>query len=289
MIRLFVFKDFYQNITSARFVIGFLLCLVLIPFSVIINLNDYENQVRVYQNDKKEAERSFKDVRVYSALRPEIVKPPEPLSIFCRGISNNLGNKVKVRLDNYPVFAEGNAITRDNPLLNAFFSFDFITMIAIVFSLLAIVFTYDSFSREREDGTLKLVLTNCISRSVFLSGKLLGTFITLFPIILFCFLLAGLVIVLSPMVSFTASGWLNMALLFLLSLLYATFFILLGTFISSKLKNSAQSIVIGLFTWVIFLFIIPNMAVYLAKNFIRIGSFENVQSASNELDQEMWK
>ena len=79
-------KEFYTNLISARFFIGFLLCLFLVPFTLFVSINDYDGQVRAYETERKEAEESMK-VWVYSALRPEIVKPPEPLSIFSRGVS----------------------------------------------------------------------------------------------------------------------------------------------------------------------------------------------------------
>ncbi|MHC4727456.1 MAG: ABC transporter permease subunit, partial [Planctomycetota bacterium] len=91
-------KEFLLNLVSARFVIGFLLCVFLIPFTVTVNIDDYDSRMRVYRVDKANAENSFKNVRVYSYLRPEIVKAPEPLSIFCQGISGNVGNRVKIWL-----------------------------------------------------------------------------------------------------------------------------------------------------------------------------------------------
>ena len=144
-------KEFLLNLVSARFIIGFLLCLFLIPFTLTVNIDDYDNQMRVYRVDKAKAEDSF-NVRVYSQLRPEIVKPPEPLSIFCRGISGNVGNRVKIWLGEKPLFATGNAAIRDNPLLNSFFSIDFISIIAVIMSLLALIFSYDACTREKEDG-----------------------------------------------------------------------------------------------------------------------------------------
>ena len=70
-------KEFLLNLVSARLSIGFLLCLFLILFTVTVNIDDYDSRMRVYCVDKANAENSFKYVRVYSYLRPEIVKPPQ--------------------------------------------------------------------------------------------------------------------------------------------------------------------------------------------------------------------
>ena len=44
MIATLVKKDFLTNLVSPRFAIGFVLCLVLIPFSILINISDYRDR-----------------------------------------------------------------------------------------------------------------------------------------------------------------------------------------------------------------------------------------------------
>ncbi|MBE9469597.1 MAG: ABC transporter permease subunit [Bacteroidetes bacterium] len=279
-------KDFLLNLISTRFIIAFLLCLFLIPFTVIVNVNDYQNRLRVYQVEKAKAEKEFKQTRVYSGVRPEIVKPPQALSIFCKGISNNVGNRVTIYLGKIPLFAQGKTAERDNPLLNSFFSIDFINVIAIIMSLLALVFSYDIFSKEKENGTLKLIFSNRISRSSFLSGKIAGIYLTLIPILLFNFILSCLIIIFSQDVSLTANDWLHVALLFFASFIYMSFFIFLSTFISSKVKCSITSIIINLFLWIWFLFLFPNISTYLVKTFSKVGLYENMKYAMDQLDNE---
>jgi ABC-type transport system involved in multi-copper enzyme maturation permease subunit len=279
-------KKFLLNLVSARFVIGFLLCLFLIPFTLTVNIEDYENQMRVYRVDKAKAEDSF-NVRVYSQLRPEIVKPPEPLSIFCRGISGNVGNRVKIWFGEKPLFATGNAAIRDNPLLNSFFSIDFISIIAVIMSLLALIFAYDACTREKEDGTLKLQLSNSLSRYKILLGKVVGVYLTLLPILLFCYILSFILILNSPNISFSAGDWARICLLFFASLLYFTVFIFIGLFISAQLKSSITSIIICLFFWVFFVFIIPNLAVYMAESLKKTQSYDNLQYVLQDLDEEL--
>jgi len=282
-------KEFLLNLVSARFIIGFLLCLFLIPFTVTVNIDDYDSRMRVYRVDKANAENSFKNVRVYSQLRPEIVKPPETLSIFCRGISGNVGNRVKIWLGEKSLFATGKAAIRDNPLLNSFFSIDFVGIIAIVMSLLALIFTYDACTREKEDGTLKLLLSNSLSRHKILLGKVLGVYLTILPIVLFCYILSTILILHSPNISFSAGEWGRICLLFLASLLYFTVFIFIGLLISTRLKSSITSIIVCLFFWVFFVFIVPNLAVYMAESLKKIQSYDNLQYVLQDLDKEYGK
>ena len=278
-------KEFYNNLVSARFIIGFILCLVLIPFSIVVGIQEYRSRVDIYQVERKQAEDSVK-VSVWSAYKPEVVKPPESLSIFSRGISGNVGNKVKVYLGEIPMLASGRISVRDNPFLNSIFTLDFTTVLAILMSLLALIFSYDICTGEKEEGTLKLMLSNPISRSTVLAGKGLGILLTLLPIVLFCYLLSAIIILVYPGVSFSAADWGRVTILALVSIVYFTAWVSLGMFISSRSRSSVTGIVVGLFVWVALVFIIPNGAVYAARSFIAVRSQENLNSALAEIDRE---
>jgi ABC-type transport system involved in multi-copper enzyme maturation permease subunit len=280
-------KDFLNNLLSARFIIGFILCLVLIPFSIMISIDDYRDQARLYRLNRDSADQDIKSVRVYSALRPEVVKPPEPLSVFSKGISGNIGNRVKIYLGEKPMLAAGKPAARDNPYLNAFFSIDFAGITAIIFALLALIFSYDVFTREKEDGTLRLQMSNSLSRSRFFAGKVLGIFLILLPILLFCYLLGAVIILLSRDPSFTAVEWGRIALLFAASLLYLAVFIFIGLLVSTRCKTSVTSLIICLFLWVFFVFVIPNLSVYFAESFARVQSRDNLTRVIEDLNKEL--
>ena len=279
-------KDFLNNLLSARFIIGFILCLVLIPFSILININDFRDQANQYRIDRAAADKNIKEVRVYSALRPEIVLAPEPLTIFSRGLSGQGGNRVKIRLGEKSMLAEGKSVTRDNPFLASFFSVDFVQIAAIIFSLLALLFSYDIFTREKEDGTLRLQMSNSLGRSQFLAGKVLGILGTLLPVLVFSFLLSAALILFSKNVSFSALEWGRITLLFIISLLYLAVFIFIGLFISARSKTSVTSLVLCLFVWVFFIFIVPNLSSYFAESFVRVQSRDNLDRVVDDLDRE---
>jgi ABC-type transport system involved in multi-copper enzyme maturation permease subunit len=280
-------KDFLLNLISARFIIGFLLCIVIIPFTVIVSVDNYLGQVQGYKVEKERSEKEFKEIRVWSALRPTVVSEPAVLSIFSNGISNNMGNTSRINLGVYPLFPSGNVIMRDNPLLNSFFSTDFSKVMAILISLIALVFSYDAITREREDGTMKLTLTSRTSRITFLIGKLTGLLITLLPILLFCYILACLIVMVNPEISISASDWKGILLLFLTSIIYMLVFILIGLLISSLVSRSSSSIILSLLCWIWFLSLLPNISTYLSQSIVKTPLFDNVQIAMNEFDKDI--
>ena len=288
MILQIAIKEFYNNLLTARFSIGFIMCLFLIPFSLVVNLKDYREQLKGYEIERAKTEKSYQ-VRVYSALRPEIVLPPEPLSIFSKGISATAENKFKIRLDNRWSGAEGYEMSRENPLLLSFSTMDFCTILVFILSLFALLFTYDACSGERESGTLKLLLAYPVHRWKVLIGKLIGVCLTLLPVIMFCFLLSALIVLLAPQVSFSAGEWLRVALLIPMSLVIFGLFILIGLLFSCCFRSSAASIVLCLFVWVLSIFIIPNLANSLAKSLVAAPDNEDNRTVTEQLIKEMQK
>ncbi|HUX57956.1 MAG TPA: ABC transporter permease subunit [Bacteroidales bacterium] len=281
-------KELFHNMSTSRFITGFLLCLLLIPFPIIISINEYRSKVSMYETEQKQVD-DKNIVKVYSAYRPVIVKKPGPLSIFARGVSYNLGNQVKILFSDIPMMSEGKAESRDNPFLNRFFTFDFISVLIIIISLMAFLFTYDICTWERETGTLKMMLANPVSRASVLAGKMLGTFFTLLPMLLFSYGLCILVIMFYPDIHFTSSEWLRIGLIFLLSMVFLVLFMVIGLFVSSRVRHSGTGIVICLVLWITFLFIVPNLANYSAKSFVKVGSVENLEFNIKELNDEYLK
>ncbi len=279
-------KDFLTNLVSARFIIGFVLCLVLIPFSILINVSSYRDRAAQFKVDREAAEKKTREVRVYSALRPEVVLTPQPLSVFSKGISDQVGNRVKILLGDRPVLAAGKTESGDNPFLASFFSIDFADIAAIIFSLLALIFSYDALTREREDGTLRLQMSNSLGRSTFLAGKILGIVATLVPILVFSFLLSVVLILFSRNVSFTAAEWGRIGLLFGLSLLYLAVFVFVGILVSSRSRSSVTSLVLCLFLWVFFVFLVPNLSANFAESFVGTQSRDNLDRVLAALDRE---
>jgi ABC-type transport system involved in multi-copper enzyme maturation permease subunit len=286
MIWLIAKKEFQNNIVTPGFIIGLLLCLLLIPYTVYTGIKTYENLLTQYEQDLKDAERVYNESQVFKQVNPLIVRPISPLSIFSNGISEQIGSKVKLNNKQKPVFSSDIVSLNENSFLTGFMSLDFTTVLAILLSLLGVLFSYDILSRERENGTLKLALSNSISRSAFYFGKITGIFLTLMPIILICFLLILIIIQLSPSVRFSMGDYGRIGILLLMSVIYFAFFIFLGGFISSCTKSSTSSIIINLFIWCFLMFLLPNTAAFLGKNLAKIQDYKQLEHNTGMIDKE---
>ena len=288
MIWIIAKKDFLNNIVTPMFIVGLLLCLALIPYTVYTGIKTYENRLTQYENDMKSAEDIYMKSQVYAQVNPIIVKPVSPLSIFSKGIMEQTGSKVKLNRTEKRVFSSDVVQLNENPFMGNFVSLDFVTALTILLSLLGILFSYDMLSREKEQGTLKLSFSYSLSRSTFFLGKLTGIFLTLLPIIIICFLIIFLIIQFSPSVHFSMNDYGRIAILILMSFVYFSFFVLLGGFISSRTKNSTLSIIINLFIWCFLLFLLPNAAGYLGKNITKVEDYKQLTFNTQQIDRDFF-
>jgi len=289
MIWIIAKKDFLNNIVTPMFIVGLLLCLALIPYTVFTGIKTYENRLTQYENDMKSAEDIYMKSQVYAQVNPIIVNPVSPLSIFSKGIMEQTGSKVKLYRYEKPVFSSDVVQLNENPFMGNFVSLDFVTALTILLSLLGILFSYDMLSREKELGTLKLSFSFSLSRSTFFLGKLTGIFLTLLPIIIICFLIILIIIQFSPSVHFSVSDYGRIGILILMSLVYFAFFVLLGGYISSRTKTSTLSIIINLFIWCFLLFLLPNAAAYIGKNITKVEDYKQLTFNTQQVDREFWE
>jgi len=139
---------------------------------------------------------------------------------------------------------------------------------------------------ERQRGTLRLVISNSISRTTILLGKFLGgTASLLIPFILA--LLAGVLYInLNPNIRWTASAWAELGLLAVASITFVTLFYLLGLMVSTFSRYSAVSILNCLFVWVLLILAIPNVAPYISAQVYRIPSIKEMERREVEMQRD---
>ncbi|RKU15721.1 hypothetical protein C6503_13465 [Candidatus Poribacteria bacterium] len=169
-----------------------------------------------------------------------------------------------------------------NPLLNVFSAVDAVLMVQIAFSLFVISIAYDVICGERERGTLALLASNPVSQYHILIGKYLGGMASLLVPLAIGWVAAAILINVDPMLAFHTAEWGRFAELFAALVLYLSVFFLLSMLISAIPQRSARALVWLLFLWIVIVFIIPNGAVYIAKQVrpIPSKSVVNIESAA---------
>jgi len=149
---------------------------------------------------------------------------------------------------------------------------DFLYVVRVILSLVALLFGFDQISREREQGTLKLLLGGPVSRAQVLAGKWLGNFLSLSVPFLLVTLLGASVLLFDRDVRFSAGDIGRLALILALALLYLAFFLSLGMLVSALTRRAATSVIVLLFAWALLVFVLPNLGTLVARQFVSVPS-----------------
>lgn len=255
-------KEILENIVSYRFYILTGLLALLMLVAVIVGYGDFLLRLENYE-----------------VLRPtpasaNIIIEPTPMSILAKGLEANLTRLYEISITGIEIHQNQQAVNR---IFALFAVPDMLFIIKVVLALIAVLFSFDAIAFEKEQGTLKLLLSNGIKRSSLVLGKLLGRFLMVIVQFAVLFLLALLVISLLPGVVTTAGFWAKNAVILLIASLYALLFSALGMLVSSIVHRSSTSMVASLTLWLLLVFIIPNFGTLLAKSVSNVPASDRIE------------
>ena len=299
-------KEMMHHILSVRFIVLLLMCLLLVPLTLSINYQNYRQNLVDYQETVKLANTEETKVNTNMELKPELevsklFLKPTPLSVFANGLGDALPSYLGMTR---------NGVTHGPPaLVSASLSYllghlDFLFLIGTVFSLLALLFTFDAVAGEREAGTLRITLANSLPRDLFLWSKLIGGYIV-FVIPFLVSLLFGLLLLVAQGFPLGESEIFPRVLsLTLVSLIYIAVFFAIGTVISTYIDNTKTALIVAFAVWVFAVLITPRVgfiaakiivptqtlqSVYLEKTAARENINAEKKGKRDKIHEEVWK
>ena len=266
MLMALIQKEMMHHILSVRFIALLVLCLLLVPLTLHINYRNYlQNQVN-YQESSKISSAGIKDdPRNPPAPDVEVSKlflQPTSLSVFANGLEESLPSYLGMTRNGVK---HGSISLAEAPVSSALGNLDFLFVVSTVFSLLALLFTFDAVAGEREAGTLRITLANALPRDMFLWSKLIGGYLVFVVPFLVAFLLGLLLLVSQGFPLGESDVFLRMLSLTLVSLLYIGVFFAIGTVISTYLDSSKTALIIAFTVWVLAVLIAPRVGFLTAK------------------------
>lgn len=251
MLNTIIKKELLNNIFSFRFFATFILLIVIVSVTVFVLTDDYVRRLDEYSLRQRETENYLSQYahfnRVGGIIEPS--QPPIPFFSWIRGLSSD------VNIEEF----------NNDPLPVMFPLIDLVFIVTILLSLIALLFSYDSICGEKEDGTLKLMLSNNVAKGKILLGKIIGGTLTLLIPFLVSLAVGMIIILLNPKVGWGGADWAAFGLILIGSLVYFALFYCLGLFISSLHHSSSSSIMTSLFIWVLLILVIPNLSPYVAS------------------------
>ena len=288
-------KEIMHHILSARFVALLLMCVLLIPLNLHINYHhylkrqiDYQEQEILKDENAPEDESSeeptgmsFKFTTKTTDTNFEVSKlllKPTPLSVFATGLESALPSYLGMTRNG---ITRGEAALSTAPIAFLLGHLDFVFVVSTVFSLLALLFTFDAVAGEREAGTLRITLANALPRDIFLWSKLIGGYLV-FILPFLISLIIGLLVLVSQGFPLAESDIFPRVLcLILASLLYIAVFFAIGAVISIYFDSSKTALIVAFTIWVFVVLILPRVGFLAAQIVAPTSTAQSVYREKN--------
>ena len=284
-------KELTDHMMSLRFAMACGLCLVVFLMTTLVLAREFREAASTYNMNEVMQRNQMLQARgeeggVQDRLRRGVVanRPLNPLHILVRGVAPDLTESVRVLRGGGLDFS---ASRGDDPVAPLFPAVDFVFIVGVIASLLALAFSYDAVSGERESGVLKLLMSYSLPRDQILLGKWLGGYLALTAPFLLGFAVSLVLAVLFPEVELDLDAVLGIVCLALVALLYLGAVYSLGIFVSARTQMVSTSITVLLLVWVGLILAYPNMAPYIAAQLLPAPSRQTVERQKNEIERDM--
>ncbi len=278
-------KEMMHHILSVRFVALLVMCLLLIPLTLSINYRSYRQDLVDYQEAVKLTATEETTMNPKLPLEPELevsklILKPTPLSVFANGLKDSLPSYLGMTRNG---ITYGLPSTFSAPLSQLLGHLDFLFVVSTVFSLLALLFTFDVVAGEREVGTIRITLSNAVPRDLFLWGKLVGGYLVFVVPFLVSFLFGLLLLVWQGFPLGESDIFPRVLGLTAISLLYIGVFFAIGTVISTYLDSAKTALIIAFTVWVFAVLITPRLGFLAAKVIAPARTAQSVYMEKNAL------
>ncbi len=284
-------KELLDHLLSLRFAMACIICPVVVLSSVFVLTRDYRDASLDFRTNRLMHADQLNDVRFPHLLTSEGVlvdKPLNPMKVFFSGVAEGR-HTASVRISAVAA-PEVQASFEKNPVGLLFPVMDLTFVAGIIMSLMAIAFSYDAFSGEKDSGTLKVVLSDSVARDLLLISKWIGGCLALSAPFLLSVVLGLLITLLFPEIDLRQADWLSLGLAVAGTLAYLSTIFALGLFVSARTAMPSTSITVLLLVWVVMVLVYPNLAPRVAGLVQPTPSMQSVEAEKSRLrDEEQGK
>lgn len=292
-------RELYDNLNSLRFALTTILLLGLMLINAVVHIGEHPVRIQKYHDAVTESlDRLRSRTNLYNIAQGGpgyLYKKPSSLHFCADGGEEFLADNILGgfyawatdglagfwQLDYMPATLNSKNIRPDT------IKIDWGFVIGYVLSLIAILFTFDSISGEREQGTLRLTLANSVSRHTVLIGKFLGALVSISVPFTLAVLMNLSVISTSNDVQLGVEAWNRLGIIFFIAILYLCLFLALGLLVSSRVRHSAASLVILLLMWVTFVVFMPSTLASIASGFSTPMTYDQFDARARQLVNEL--
>ena len=146
-------KELLETIFSYRFPLFAVICLLLVPLGMAVNEAAYAKRVRDYSDQVRLADEAAAAIKIQDIMAGTVAirgfRRPAPLSVFTQGFESTLPRYYEFTQDG---FKPGESASDDETILSVQGKVDFVFLVQMVISLIAMLFASDMISGKKSPG-----------------------------------------------------------------------------------------------------------------------------------------
>lgn len=274
-------KELLDNFQSIQFNVLVVVSIVLFIANGVIFVKKYDEQNSRYN------EQVTKLYQQTSTIGTTLYAKPNSLLFMAEG-----GDKY--RPDGYQLYPKGRLTAMPGKVRNFKMpdipELDWAFIIKIVFTLYVLLLGYSSVSGEKEQGTLRLILSNSHSRIKFLVSKYIAIILTVSIPLLIGVLISLIILGISIPHVLSVDNLLRILLMLIIAFAYLSIFAFLSLLISSLFHQSSLVLLVLLAVWILFAIIIPNVPSILSEEFSKVPSeYETANQVGPMIQKQIWE
>jgi ABC-2 type transport system permease protein len=217
-------KEFRDHVTSKRFLIIFAILLLVCAYAIVSGMDNYNKSLDSYKQSQQQP--WFQEQ--IAELQKQIADAQ------ARGDSQEMIDSLQAQID---------SMLSMPSILTFFYSLgQYFSLIGMV---LGIALGFDLITREKEEGSLKSLLSHPVYRDSVINGKTLGAIAVLVTSMGAAFLLTIAIVLFFGVVP-SADEFLRIAALFVMALMFCLTFFAIAMAASTVAKNSSMAVLFAL-------------------------------------------
>ena len=272
-----------------RFPIALSIVLVMFAASSFIYIGDYKEMNKKYNEltaNQEEQLRGYAQNASNVAVRPRSYQLPPQKSGFISDCDEmNMPNTLVYNAYYHIDFDTGTS--KSNPFIMPSSRINWGFVMLVLFSFLAIIFSFDAVSGEKEQRTLALCLSNSIKRSHILVSKFIAINVLLITFAVMGILLALVILILSPAVAIVPETLIEIGLFLLFVVFFVGSMTAIGMFTSVMSGNSNISLLSSVSLWLMFMIGVPNFSQTIGMSLYPVEKSSTMLTKIEDKDKEI--
>jgi ABC-type transport system involved in multi-copper enzyme maturation permease subunit len=275
-----IVRELLDHLQSIQFFVLLVMCFVLFALNGFVSVKTYKEQNVIFNKNLSQSQESK------STTMTRLYRQPNPLLFLSEGGE-------KFRPSGYRLKPKGGIEAEPasprNFKMPVVPDLDWSFLIKIIFSLYVVLLSFGAISGEKEQGTLRLILSNSIGRVKVLVAKYCAILLSALIPLLLGALISLIIIGLSVPQILSLNGLSRILVMLVLAVVYLSIFALISLLFSSLIHRSSLVLLLLLAFWVLFTVFIPNISGILSEKITDIPSEYQMAKRVGELtEKELW-